>query len=416
MIPHKQTRHWKIHVNRRILRRALALFFALVLVAAAVPVVSLVERYWPRHLPFPRPAGLPSSVVVDGRLVIRVPGRHLVGELARYNDELFAYLIFDYLQMQPDFRNTEVLLTYSLRNGSIAYIVKVVLPNDFVSGIPRLYELANQFPFLTPDYSIMDGGVLHEQQLQTETFARAYNFPAYQKLEQLSASDVVAYARRLIRFKSSTDRRILRRIEPAPHPLSQDEAQQLAEDIVAVARFYSLPLEFFLGIGAMENNYMSVDGDVGHAVWKRRADKGDLVLRRRRHKVLVLDESVGVWQITRETLRYAHRLYLKDQRDYSQLPPDLRPPRDLDIGDLNPRVLTTYAGILFRDLLDRFQGDVGKAVGAYNGGPRNPNPGYEEGVRLVAQYARRVLEQAASLRGQRVVNQQFLQPAPSGGK
>jgi soluble lytic murein transglycosylase-like protein len=65
-------------------------------------------------------------------------------------------------------------------------------------------------------------------------------------------------------------------------------------------------------------------------------------------------------------------------------------------------VLTTYAGLLFRDLLDRFNGDVQKAVGAYNGGPRNPNLQYSAGVQVVANYARRILEQVADQNGRSV--------------
>jgi hypothetical protein len=99
-----------------------------------------------------------------------------------------------------------------------------------------------------------------------------------------------------------------------------------------------------------------------------------------------------VWQITRETLRYAHELYHKDKRDYSQLPARLRPPEKLEFDLSDSHVLTTYAGLLLRDLLDRFDGDVARAVGAYNGGPRNPNPQYAAGVSLVADYARNILE------------------------
>jgi hypothetical protein len=181
----------------------------------------------------------------------------------------------------------------------------------------------------------------------------------------------------------------------------------MAADIVAVAEFYSLPLEFFLGIGAIENNYMNVRGDLGHAVWKRRPERGDVVLKRRRGRVLVLNESSGVWQITRETLRYAHRLYLKDTRDYSLLPRHLQPPQELNLDELDPAVLTTYAGLFFRDLLDRFEGDLASAVGAYNGGPAKPNPHYEAGVRTVAEHARRVMEHAATLNGHSAAGMQF---------
>lgn len=179
-----------------------------------------------------------------------------------------------------------------------------------------------------------------------------------------------------------------------------------------MASFFWLPLDFFLGIGAMENNYMDVPGDLENVVWKRRAEKGDIVLRGLRGRVLVLNYSTGVWQITRETLRYAHKLYLKGGWDYSLLPGRLRPPEDLNLDEVDPAHLTTYAGLLFRDLIDRFQGDVATAVGAYNGDPGNPNMQYQEGVRIVALYARKILEQAAWLNGQSVAEMSFLAPPP----
>jgi hypothetical protein len=376
--------------------------------AAAISLAAWsFGRYWPRHLP-PAPYGLPVTEAQAGKIAVRVPGKRLAGEIARYDDELSAYLMFDYLRAHSTIPRNDILLTYSVHDGTITYPILIALPDDFVAGLPRLFEMAHRFPFLTPNYVVLDQRVWREKQTQSRSFERAYNFSKYESLEGLSREEVIAYTRRFIRFKSSTDPRVLHPIEPAPRALSPEEAGQLAEDIVSVAQFYSLPLDFFLGIGAMENNYMNVQGDLGHAVWKRRADQGDVVLLRRRGRVLVLDEASGVWQITRETLRYAHKLYLKDQRDYSVLPEYLRPPERLDEANLDPRVLTTYAGLLFRDLLDRFQGDVEKAVGAYNGGPRSPNPKYEAGVKLVANYARRVMEQTAALRGQQFVELQLL--------
>jgi soluble lytic murein transglycosylase-like protein len=64
------------------------------------------------------------------------------------------------------------------------------------------------------------------------------------------------------------------------------------------------------------------------------------------------------------------------------------------LNNVNGEALTTYAGLIVRDLLDRFGGDVDQAIGAYNGGARNPNPAYAAGVKNVALYARRVLEHA----------------------
>ena len=178
-----------------------------------------------------------------------------------------------------------------------------------------------------------------------------------------------------------------------------DQARELAGDILEVVRFYNLPLDVFLGIGAMENNYMNVRGDVEHAVWKRRPQRGDIVLRRSRNRVLVSDYAMGVWQITRETLRQAHALYLKDKRDYSILPPRLQPARKLSFDLDNSEVLTTYAGLLLRHLLDETGGDIPKAVGAYNGSLQKPNYQYAAGVEAVALYARDFLERAAHLDG-----------------
>src|SRR6185503_20214066 len=130
-----------------------------------------------------------------------------------------------------------------------------------------------------------------------------------------------------------------------------------------------------------------VRGDLRHSIWKLRPAKDDIVLERRSGRVRVLNDSAGVWQITRETLRLVHRLYLSDTRDYTQLPEHLRPPKELKVGEASPEILTTYAGLLLRNLLDRFKGDVALAVGAYNGGPGNPNMRYHEGVQAAAMHA-----------------------------
>jgi hypothetical protein len=223
-------------------------------------------------------------------------------------------------------------------------------------------------------------------------------------MEDLSKAELRALLRRFIRFKSTTDRRVRKRIEPIPPILTSGDAQRLAGDIIAVAEFYELPLEYLLGIGAMENNYMVARGDLKHSIWKRRPARDDIVLEHRKGRVRVLNDSGGVWQITRETLRLVHRLYLNDKRDYTQLPEHLRPPKELKVNEVEPEVLTTYAGLLLLDLLDFFNGDVSLAVGAYNGGPGNPNLRYHEGVRSAALHARSVLEHAAALNGESVMN------------
>jgi hypothetical protein len=220
-----------------------------------------------------------------------------------------------------------------------------------------------------------------------------------------------------------TDRRVREQIEPDLNkPLTPEDARDFAANMIDVAQFYHIPLDMLLGIGAMENNYLDVRGDLKYAIWKKHAHRGDIILKRRNGRVLVSDYSVGPWQITRETLRYVHMLYLHDHRDYNLLPQRLRPPKRLDLDHVDTDVLTTYAGLLLRKLLDDFNGDVAKAQGAYNGGPRDPNLQYSHGVSLVSNYARRILSMAAAENSEsigqtklKVVNGTTENPDPDSG-
>jgi hypothetical protein len=385
-----------------------AIWVGFVGIVLLCPVGWAAYRLWPRTL-VSRPAPLiPVCEQSGGRPVVTLPNRFLVAYLARYDDELYAHLMFTYLKGSQAFRDTEMLLTFQKSSGVIVYDIQARLTNDLLSSLDLLARATTSGLISGYDWRFVNLDTYRALEYQTQVFDAAYNLPIQRKLESLTRPEVEDYIRRFVTFKSATDRRVQASLEPAPKPLTPPEASQLAADIVAVSDFYSLPLDFFLGIGAMENNYMNVKGDLSHAVWKRRAGRGDIVLKRRKAKVLVLNQASGVWQITRETLRYAHRLYRKDTRDYSQLRAALQPPRELNPDDVDPEVLTTYAGLLFRDLLDRFHGDVASAVGAYNGGPGNPNPRYEEGVRMVADYARRVMEHAAALNGRPVADTDVL--------
>jgi hypothetical protein len=327
-----------------------------------------------------------------------------VTTVATFRDELFAYLMYQHYRTSAPFANEDLLLCYRAPQ----YQVVLVLSGDYARSVRQVAALSAARRIEKFDWELMSNGSLDYYRKQTSIFISAYNLPVKKKMEELSQTELRALLRRFIRFKSTTDPRVRRQIEPVPAVLPSGEAYQLAGDIIAVANFYNLPLDLFLGIGAMENNYMNVRGDLEHSIWKRRPAKDDIVLERRRGRVRVLNDSAGIWQITRETLRYVHKLYLKDKRDYSKLPEHLRPSRELDVNNVDPNVLTTYAGLLLRDLLDHFAGDVASAVGAYNGGPGNPNLRYEEGVRAAAEHARSVLERAAALNGESVAHMPWL--------
>ncbi|MGE5204624.1 MAG: hypothetical protein ACM3PW_03350 [Chlamydiota bacterium] len=331
-------------------------------------------------------------------MLVPLPTQILLGEAGQFDNELSAYLWFDYLRSRPGVDASRVLLVVTEQpDGLPLYRVQVILPNDALTAVPFLAELEAK-GFIQPFRLVFSSpGPVAYSRKQTQVFVAAYKKPVANQLEKLTPQQLVSRTARFLAFKSRTDPRV--REMAGMIALDQQAAQDLAADIIAVAKFYDLPLDVFLGIGAMENNYLSIRGDIAHSVWKRRAAKDDIILKRGRRRVLVSNYSVGVWQITRETLRYAHTLYLKDRerRDYTQLPARLVPPDKLELDVTDSHVLTTYAGLLLRDLLDRFNGDVEKAVGAYNGGPRNPNPQYAAGVQMVASYARNVLERVTAV-------------------
>jgi hypothetical protein len=355
-------------------------------------------------------AQMPAWTMNNGIAEVSMPKQFMIAEAAEFDSEFLAYLLGAHMRHSPEFVRTEVLLNHRRVDGEPRTSIVLNLPNDLLYSIPLLADLESRGRASAFEWRFVPKSTVLHMRSQTSVFFSAYNLPIRKRLEEIPRPVLTNYLRRFLRYKSLTDGRVLRRIEPVPSPLRSDEAHQLAGDIITVAEFFSLPLDLFVGIGAMENNYMNVRGDLENTAWKRRAEPGDIIIKRRKGRVQVLNDSAGVWQITRETLRYVHKLYLKDTRDYSQLPERLRPPLDLDIEGVPAEVLTTYAGLLLRDLLDQFDGDTAKAVGAYNGGPSRPNMAYEEGVRRIAGYARDLVERGASLHGTAIPEMQFLRP------
>src|SRR5215472_7079742 len=366
-------------------------FHGLVLTAFAN---LLYLKYWPQQIHVDPYAGIPHPSFVHGRLTLPYTNQHPVAQVASYNDELQAFLQFQFLCSRTGSDGVRLLLTAMPESAGLMYRIFLVGQDDLLTDIPRLGQLEGRRLIARSEMTVWSDNELAVFEKQSHLFEVADEVPVEQTLENLDLSELQDTLADFLMFKSETDIRVLEDLDPKPQPLTHGQAEASAADILAVARFYDLPLDYFLGVGAMENDYMDVNGDLKHAVWKKRVQRGDIVLRRTRKRVMVSDYAIGTWQITRETLRTAHVLYLRDKRDYSKLPARLRPSRDLNLSSVNDAVLTTYAGLILRDLLDHFGGDVDKAIGAYNGGVKTPNPAYASGVKTVADYARRILEHA----------------------
>ncbi len=382
---------------RRLVRNVLRLTAALLTIAVFAYLGGLL---WTLELQTPRYPTLPAPKIRSNRLVLPFSPGVASAKVATFHDQLEAFLHFEYLRGREarDGSDTSRILLAAVDTATgPSYEIFIVSDNDLLTAVPHLAQLESYNLIAHYELNTWTEKDFAYHQRQSHMFDVAYGVPTGQKLESLSSFQLRPALARFLVFKSQTDNRVLARSDPAPRPLTQEQATQLAADILDVAQFYSLPLDYFLGVGAMENDYMDVDGDLAHAVWRKRAQPDDIVLRRTRKRVMVSDYAIGTWQITRETLRAAHQLYLKDKRDYRLLPARLRPPQELHLNSVDDAVLTTYAGLLLRGLLDHFGGDVEKATGAYNGGVRAPNPAYASGVKTVAVYARRILEHASVL-------------------
>lgn len=356
-------------------------------------------RLWPLDLPASANPRTPVAVLQGKNLIVPFTTGVPAAKVAVFHDQLEAFLRFEYLrgrEARSGHDTSRILLTALDTANGPSYKIFLVIENDLLTAVPQLAELESRNIITHYELETWSEKDFWYYEQQSHMFDVAYGLPTTEKLETLSSFKLLPALAQFLIFKSQTDNRVLGGSDAALRPLTREQATQVAANILDVARFYNLPLDYFLGVGAMENDYMDVDGDLSHAVWKKRVQRGDIVLRRTRKRVMVSDYAIGTWQITRETLRAAHQLYLRDKSDYSKLPARLRPPRELDFNSVNDAVLTTYAGLLLRDLLDHFGGDVDKAIGAYNGGVRNPNPAYASGVKTVADYARRILEHASA--------------------
>lgn len=397
--------------------RSRSLYVRLLLLAGAGGMILLsawvAYLTWPRKLRITLPPCLPVAKVESGRLAVQLRTDALLARVSDYRSELAAYLHYEYLQTHLGLGDSRVLLTVKNTQTGPRYEIFLVLDNNLLSDVPYLGRM--QAKGYIPGYTLRPVSFqnLARKRLETSVFLGSYNPKTNLGLASLPRDQLLAPLASFLMFKSVTDRRVREQIAPVPTTLSDAQAKELSADILDVVRFYNLPLDVFLGIGAMENDYMNVRGDLDHSVWKRRAQRGDIILKHVRGRVLVSDYAMGVWQITRETLRGAHDLYLQDNRDYSALPLRLRPAKKLTFDLDNSEVLTTYAGLLLRHLLDETHGDVAKAVGAYNGSLRNPNYQYAAGVEAVALYARNFLERAAYLDGLSVAKSWLARPTPA---
>src|SRR5437762_13929996 len=285
---------------RRLLRHSLCLTAGLLAFAACA---YTDYRLWPLDLPAPRKPVLSRPQIQGDRLVLPFATGVASARVATFHDQLEAFLHFEYLrgrEARDGDDTSRILLTAFDTAKGPSYKIFIVSDNDLLTAVPRLSQLEGRNLIKHYDLNSWTENDFAYYQQQSHTFDVAYGVPTEQKLESLSSFKLLPALAQFLIFKSQTDNRVLARGDTAPSPLTREQATQLATDILDVAQFYALPLDYFLGVGAMENDYMDVNGDLTHAVWKKRAQRDDIILRRGRKRVMVSDYAIRSEEHTSE--------------------------------------------------------------------------------------------------------------------
>jgi hypothetical protein len=107
--------------------------------AALVPGTWAGVRLWPRTLEFRSPTLLfPVWNRTGAHETLRIPDRCLISEISVHDDELLAYLVFQYLRGVRAFDGAEVLLTYRRSPAGLVYPIELRLDDNLFTTVPVL--------------------------------------------------------------------------------------------------------------------------------------------------------------------------------------------------------------------------------------------------------------------------------------
>src|SRR4029077_7491712 len=230
---------------RRLVRNVLCLTAALLAFAA---FAYTHYRLWPLDLQAPRYPVLLAPKIQNNQLVLPFAPGIAAAEVATFHDQLEAFLHFEYLrgrEVRSGNDSSRVVLTAFDTSSGPSYKIFIVSDNDLLTAVPRLTQLEGRNLIARYDLVTWTEKDFAYYQQQSHTFDVAYGVPTEQKLESLSSFQLLPALARFLVFKSQTDNRVMERTDSAPRPLTREQATQLAADILDVAQFYSLPLDYF---------------------------------------------------------------------------------------------------------------------------------------------------------------------------
>src|SRR5215471_7154313 len=184
-------------------------------------------RLWPLELPALAHPRMPVTALKGKQLVVPFSLEVPAAEIATFNDQLEAFLRFEYLRGREAREGHDVsrmLLTAVNTKKGPRYKIFIVTDNDLLIAEPQLASLVGRNliahyelqTWLQKDYSYY--------QQQSHMFDVAYDVPTEQKLETINTSKLLPALAQFLIFESQTDNRVVDKTETAPRPLTREQA------------------------------------------------------------------------------------------------------------------------------------------------------------------------------------------------
>jgi len=171
------------------------------------------------------PPPFPAPKIQDNRLVVRFSPALASAEVATFNDQLGAFLHFEYLrgrEARSGNDTSRILLTAFDTPKGPSYRIFIVSDNDLLTAVPQLARLKGNNLITHYELTTWTEKDFAYYRQQSHMFDVAYGVPTEQKLESLSSFRLLPALARFLVFKSQTDNRVLERSDAAPRPLTTE--------------------------------------------------------------------------------------------------------------------------------------------------------------------------------------------------
>ena len=199
--------------------RILRILTAVCLGAALCASGWIAFRTWPRKI-WLGTAPYPSVYFDHDIMIVPFPTETLLAEVGRFDDELSAYLWFDYLRTRPGVEGSQILLTVSEKEGAPLYRIEVSRSEQCSGWIHfsrnsdrRLLLRASSLGFTTKQ-------VTERKRETANLFVAACERPVEKEFKLLPRKQLLRPMVHFLVFKSRTDPRVRGRDESRPASLS----------------------------------------------------------------------------------------------------------------------------------------------------------------------------------------------------